>query len=620
MIGTQIGSYRIEQMIGEGGMGTVYRGTEVNLDRPVAIKVLNADLARQPEIVERFRAEARAQANLNHPNIATLYAFLTHENTALIVMELVEGENFQAMVERRGPIPTNDTVPLFKQALLGIGAAHRVGIVHRDIKPSNLMLSKSGLVKVMDFGIAKAIAERGMTRTGMQVGTVFYMSPEQVKGQRVDIRSDIYALGVTLFEMLTSRVPFAADSDFQVLSDHVNAAPPLPTRFYPYIEKGYENIVLKALEKHPDDRFQSVEEFGAALEHPEQWENYKTKHAIAVPAAVVASVAGVAAAAPTVIQSPMGTVPVTNAAVPPAKKNLWTMQNKAIAAGVAALLLIRSVCRVPSSQAETTGQPGCDGPIVEWGGSASGGTVLTPPPPDPIKIEQTPGTTAPPPAAPPPAPATSSPTATGNVKPPVKPKPMAHAEDKHEIAKVDIPPKVVDPPQRTTLVTIPAATVVVVRLVGGIDSAQARPDQSFEATIDAPIYSEGRIVVNKGADARVRIVSDSKAGRFSGSAKLVLSLADLTVGGKRYPVESEPYEISGNGRGGRTGKAAAVGGAIGGLIGGFTHGVKGAVAGAGIGAGGGAGAAAATGSTSIKVEPETRMQFSLSNPITISVK
>jgi serine/threonine-protein kinase len=155
MIGTQIGSYRIEQLLGEGGMGTVYRGTEVNLDRPVAIKVLNADLARQPEIVERFRSEARAQAHLNHPNIATLYAFLTHEHTALIVMELVDGENFQTMVERRGPIPTNDAIPLFKQALLGIGAAHRVGIVHRDIKPSNLMLNKAGLVKVMDLASPK---------------------------------------------------------------------------------------------------------------------------------------------------------------------------------------------------------------------------------------------------------------------------------------------------------------------------------------------------------------------------------------------------------------------------------------------------------------------------------
>jgi tRNA A-37 threonylcarbamoyl transferase component Bud32 len=613
MIGTQIGSYRIEQLIGEGGMGTVYRGVEVNLDRPVAIKVLNTDLARQPEIVERFRAEARAQANLNHPNIATLYAFLTYENTALIVMELVDGENFQAMVERRGPIPTNDTVPLFKQALLGIGAAHRVGIIHRDIKPSNLMLNKAGMVKVMDFGIAKAIAERGMTRTGVQVGTVFYMSPEQVKGQRVDIRSDIYALGVTLFEMLTSRVPFAADSDFQVLSDHVNTPPPLPTRFYPYIEKGYENIVLKALEKHPDDRFQSVEEFGAALEHPEKWESYQSKHAIAAPAAVVAAVAGMAPAANTVIQAPTVIAPPGAAVVN--RKSLLTTQNKAIAAGVAALLLIGGAfAAFHHPKPKTPPNPCCAGP--SGGGPSSGSTMMTPPPPAPIAIEQPPAAPAPAPTAP-----ASNPTATGTVKPPVKQKPVAHV-DKREVAAADIPTRSVEPPPapKATLVTIPAQTVVVVRLIGGIDSSEVRPDQSFDATVDTPIYADGRVVVSKGADARVRVVNASKAGRLAGSAKLVLALSDITVGGRRYNVQSETTEFSGNGRGGRTGKAAAVGGVIGGIFGGITRGAKGAAIGAGIGAGGGAGAAAATGNTGVKVEAETRMQFSLSDPITITLR
>jgi serine/threonine-protein kinase len=273
MIGTQIENYLIQAQLGEGGMGVVYRALETHLDRTVAIKVLNADLARDPSIVERFRSEARAQANLNHTNIATLYAFLVFQGNPVMVMEYVEGETFQQMVHRRGPLPAQEAIPLFRQALLGISAAHRMGIVHRDIKPSNLMLNRSGIVKVMDFGIAKvASAARNLTRTGTQMGTAYYMSPEQVKGERVDIRSDIYSLGITLYELLTANVPFSSNSEFEILNDHVNTPPPPPSKFYPYLAKGLENIILKSLEKNPDQRFQTAEEFGAALERPEVWE------------------------------------------------------------------------------------------------------------------------------------------------------------------------------------------------------------------------------------------------------------------------------------------------------------------------------------------------------------
>jgi serine/threonine protein kinase len=269
MIGTQIGNYRIVEKLGEGGMGVVYKGVDVFLDRPVAIKVLSSELARNPELVERFKAEAKAQANLNHTNLATLFAFLVQDGNAVMVMEYVDGETFGQMIQRRGPIPSQDSVPLFKQALLGIGAAHRMGIIHRDIKPSNLMLRRDGIVKVMDFGIAKLMGTRGMTRTGTQMGTVAYMSPEQIQNRGVDIRSDIYSLGVTLYEMLSGHIPFESDSDFQIMHDHVATPPPLPTRYYPYIPKGIENVVLRALEKSADARFQTVEEFGAALEHPD---------------------------------------------------------------------------------------------------------------------------------------------------------------------------------------------------------------------------------------------------------------------------------------------------------------------------------------------------------------
>jgi serine/threonine protein kinase len=271
MTGTDIGSYRILEKLGEGGMGVVYKAVDTSLDRTVAIKVLSPELSRNPELVARFRNEAKAQANLNHTNLAILYAFLVQDVTAAMVMEFVDGETFEQIVMRRGPIPAVESIPLFKQALLGIGYAHRAGIVHRDIKPSNLMVNRMGIVKVMDFGIAKVMGTRGMTKTGTQMGTGWYMSPEQVLNKPVDIRSDVYSLGVTLYQMVSAHVPFEADSDFQIMSDHVHTPPPLPTKFYPYIPKGIEHAILKALEKNPDARFQTVEEFGSALEHPEDF-------------------------------------------------------------------------------------------------------------------------------------------------------------------------------------------------------------------------------------------------------------------------------------------------------------------------------------------------------------
>src|ERR1022692_3327550 len=165
MIGTEIGNYRIVEKIGAGGMGVVYKAIDTHLDRVVAVKALSPEFSGDPTLLERFRGEAHAQAQLNHPNLATLYAFLVQDDVAYMVMEFVDGETFHAMVARRGPIPAEEAVPLFRQALAGIGYAHRLGIVHRDIKPSNIMLNREGVVKVMDFGLAKVAGGHGVTRT-----------------------------------------------------------------------------------------------------------------------------------------------------------------------------------------------------------------------------------------------------------------------------------------------------------------------------------------------------------------------------------------------------------------------------------------------------------------------
>ena len=269
MIGTQIANYRIEEKLGEGGMGVVYKAVDVNLDRTVAIKFLSSELNRDPGLIERFQSEAKAQANLNHTNIATLYNFINVDGNWLIAMEYVDGINLEETIQRNGVMQYHDAVPLFKQALLGIGFAHRFGIIHRDIKPANIMINRHGIVKVMDFGIAKALSARRLTRTGVAVGTVAYMSPEQIRNQNIDNRSDIYSLGVTLYQMLTAHVPFESESDFQVQYDHVNTPPPPLSIYYPYVPGGIEAAVLKAMEKDPANRFRTVEEFGAALEAPD---------------------------------------------------------------------------------------------------------------------------------------------------------------------------------------------------------------------------------------------------------------------------------------------------------------------------------------------------------------
>jgi hypothetical protein len=269
MIGTEIGSYRIVEKIGSGGMGVVYKAIDTQLDRVVAVKALNPEFSANPTLLERFRTEARAQAQLNHPNLATLYALLVDEGAAYMVMEFVDGETFHEIVARRGPIPAAEAVPLFRQALAGIGHAHRLGIVHRDIKPSNIMLNREGVVKVMDFGLAKVAGSHGVTRTGTRLGTAYYMSPEQILAKPVDARSDIYSLGATLYEILAGHAPFRADSEFEILNDHVNTPPPPPTSLQPQIPSGIEHAVMKALAKDPDSRFQTADQFSAALEHSE---------------------------------------------------------------------------------------------------------------------------------------------------------------------------------------------------------------------------------------------------------------------------------------------------------------------------------------------------------------
>lgn len=261
MIGRIVGNYKIIQALGEGGVGMVYKGVDTMLDREVAIKVLRPELASQTAVVERFRSEAVTLAKLSHPNIATLYSLFRDGQDLLMVLEFLKGETLDHTLYRRGRILTDEAIPIFCQALEGINYAHNLGIVHRDIKPGNMMLTEDGIIKVLDFGIARLLGSARMTRIGNVIGTLEYMSPEQVKGLETDARSDVYGLGIMLYEMLTGKLPFESENDFALMKMQTENMPIPPRQLNPEIPFEVENGVMKSVAKDPNQRFQSAGEF-----------------------------------------------------------------------------------------------------------------------------------------------------------------------------------------------------------------------------------------------------------------------------------------------------------------------------------------------------------------------
>jgi len=267
MIGELIDHYRVLELIGRGAMGVVYKALDVNLDRTVAIKVMSAEVRNDPDFVERFRQEARVQAALNHPNVALLFDYFVHDGAPVAVMEFIEGESLEELIRRRGALPAREAIPIFKQALRGVAAAHRAGIIHRDLKPANLMLTKDGIVKVMDFGIAKRQGVTGATKVSTSIGSPLYMAPEQILGRAVDCRTDVYGLGITLYELVSGYKPFnpRGKAEYLVLDAHVNDVPEPPTVYRFGIPQPIVDAVMRSLAKEPEARFQSADEFAQAL-------------------------------------------------------------------------------------------------------------------------------------------------------------------------------------------------------------------------------------------------------------------------------------------------------------------------------------------------------------------
>jgi len=278
MVSATIGRYHIIEELGRGGMGVVYKGHDPLLNRSVAIKILSQQLVGNPESKDRFIREAQAAARLNHPNITAIFDINEHEGIYFLVFEFIQGQSLDRYVREHGMLSVPDALKFFIAAAQALDYAHQHGIVHRDVKPGNVMITDDRKVKVADFGIAWVEASHTLTQPGEVIGSCFYFSPEQARGEKVDRRADIYSLGVLLYEMLTGQVPFRADNLPAVIQLHLTQDPEPPTSLNMAIPRSIEAAVLKCMRKDPSERYQNVSDLLKDLQTEDVPEDlYRTK-------------------------------------------------------------------------------------------------------------------------------------------------------------------------------------------------------------------------------------------------------------------------------------------------------------------------------------------------------
>ncbi|MGC4035063.1 MAG: serine/threonine-protein kinase [Chitinophagaceae bacterium] len=265
IIGENVYGYQVTAKLGSGGMGDVYRATDNTLGREVALKMLHPYLTKDSLFLDRFKKEARVLAKLVHPNIAVIYNFLEQNGNFVMVMEYVDGDNLDDLLRKHGVLPIQLLVPIFVQALEGLQHAHKKEILHRDIKPANIMLTSEGNLKLMDFGIAKIANEQRLTQVNKIVGTIEYMAPELIEGKDASIASDLYAMGITLYELVSGNPPFENETDYNLMQAILKNKPVVPDKINPSVPATLSEIILKSIEKNPADRYADARSFQQAL-------------------------------------------------------------------------------------------------------------------------------------------------------------------------------------------------------------------------------------------------------------------------------------------------------------------------------------------------------------------
>ncbi len=275
LIGLDIGTlfagrYHIIEELGRGGMGKVYKVFDKELKEKMALKLLRPEIAADEKMIDRFRNELKFARKITHKNICRMYDFNKDEENSYITMEYVSGEDLKSSVTRMGPLSAGKTVFLARQMCEGLAEAHKLGVIHRDLKPQNIMIDRAGNIRIMDFGIARSVQAKGVTATGVMIGTPEYMAPEQVEGKHVDQRADIYSLGVILFELLTGTVPFEGDTPITVAIKHLKDEAPEPKKLNATVPDDLNKVVLKCLEKDRTKRYKNVEELLSALDKIEK--------------------------------------------------------------------------------------------------------------------------------------------------------------------------------------------------------------------------------------------------------------------------------------------------------------------------------------------------------------
>ena len=298
-IGTTLGGrYRLVELLGQGGMATIYRARDAQLDRDVAVKLIRPEYGEDPDFLSRFRDEARAAASLNHPNIVSVFDFGEGESGPYLVMELLEGEDLASIIRGNGPLAPRQAARVSAEAAKALQAAHVRGIVHRDVKPSNILVGRDGRIKVADFGIARAINEAQVTVPGVAMGSVHYFSTEQARGEPATVSSDIYALGIVLFESLTGQRPFSGDGAAAIALARLTTTPPRPSALRQGVPPELDAIVTKAMALDPAARSASAAAMASALEGYLTDANERTGAAPIVAAGATAATIAAAAARP----------------------------------------------------------------------------------------------------------------------------------------------------------------------------------------------------------------------------------------------------------------------------------------------------------------------------------